>query len=255
MDLPDVIREEICSYVLTCNVSETEPWITISNDIDRPRGQPASCLAILATCRQLLLESFHIYYSQNMLNFKSASDLYGFMTSVSYARRAEIISVRCSFSLASKGLARERVTLRRLPRLRKLAFILPVSDGEPWNHCRTAFAKFSGVSEVTIIQDGTPSTWPISVREKYIKQLTKPRPPGEHRLPPIVDLFARLKTRKAKAPALERKARRKAEKEAEMDIKVRMEASQSKRQSLYSFEGENSHIKVILQLLKHLLGY
>lgn len=43
---------------------------------------PQTCLAILATCRQILFEAWYTYYQRNTFNFKRGNDLRSFLKSI-----------------------------------------------------------------------------------------------------------------------------------------------------------------------------
>lgn len=60
---------------------------------------PQTCLAILATCRQILFEAWYTYYQRNTFNFERGNDLRSFLKSICPSCRHEIVSIYCGFSL------------------------------------------------------------------------------------------------------------------------------------------------------------
>lgn len=229
MSLPNEIRERICGYVLTVDVDDSSPWITpLGNDL-RPEPERSSCLAILATCRQILLEAFHVFYASNNFNFSHPNHLYDFLRAIGPVRANEIRSIRCSFRLAASENSAARYALSRLMRLEKLSFHFdekePVDDDRwDWQEdivsrdfCSAReFAKIHGLREVHFIRmnDAELDRTDKERMEMYRDRMTKANPKRNKSMPEIVDLFAGLKMRTQRDPARARRKRIREEVEA-----------------------------------------
>ena len=216
LSLPGEIRDRIYSFVLTVNVPDSSPWVTVQKDEPLLLHQNHSCLAILVTCQQVLSEAFHLYYRNNTFNFLGATDLYHFMRAIGPARRNEIRSIWCGFALAEELEAESRATLFQLRRLQSLSFEYAVYDPE-WRclRCRDGvFARFKGLREVDfVIRHGEPQQVHKDQMLHFREMLTRPRAPWK--LPEYVDLFMLLKVRRQRGSATS-KAERKAKKASTM---------------------------------------
>ena len=84
---------------------------------------PRGCLAILATCRTILLEAFHTWYKNNTFNFARSQDIVSFLTSISGARANEIRAVRLDLSWEDWNDGKAGHALSRLRRLESLVFV------------------------------------------------------------------------------------------------------------------------------------
>lgn len=210
LSLPGETRNRIYSYVLTVNVPDSTPWVTVRKD-EAPLLRPDhSCLAILATCQQIHSEAFHVYYRNNTLNVASTNDLCSFTRAIGPARRNEIRSVRCDFPLAEQQEADARATLFQLRRLQSLSFEYVAYDPD-WRCLRCpdgVFARFKGLREVGfIVKHEEPQQVHKDQMLHFREMLTRPRAPWK--LPAYIDLFMGLKVRKQRGAA-EEKAERKA---------------------------------------------
>ena len=229
LSLPSEIRERIYGYVLTVNVDSSEPWITpLNRDLQTMPGI-VSCLAILATCRQILREAFYIYYKVNAFNFNHPDHLHDFLRAIGSVRANEIRSIRCSFRLATSENSAARYDLSKLTRLEMLAFQFdaerPVDDDIPHGQnifvqrdlCPAKeFAKINCLREVTfiMIKDEQPSVEDRTKMEMYRNRMIEPNPRRQKPLPEMVDLFAGLKRRKQRDPAVARRKKIREENEA-----------------------------------------
>ncbi|KAL8710061.1 MAG: hypothetical protein Q9220_005332 [cf. Caloplaca sp. 1 TL-2023] len=237
LSLPDVIRERICYFVLVVKVDPVSPWITplplfqhkstlfpdagsdlksVESEHQRAeavqatvRAAPDSSLAILATCRTILLESFHLWYKYNLLNFSSAKDLCEFLYSVSRARANEIRSIRLDLPEEDFNHGKCAFALSRLLALENLTFVW--NDYKPYWLLNAslmpypkAISNLRGLRTVTFVDPVNPKPNAIgqeqgmvdSVKKRMhglgVKMMTKRKHPKA--LPPMMDLFSRLKT-------------------------------------------------------------
>ena len=218
LSIPNEIRERIYDYVLTVNVDDGNPWVTPLNNALRPEPKKSSCLAILATCRQILFEAFHIFYGSNAFNFNHPDHVCDFLTSVGSVRASEIRFVRCSFRLAAGDNTAARHALSRLMKLENLAFqwdkkkldddlIVDWRDFIVPDFCSAReFTKLNGVREVNFIMmnDTEPSPADKERMARYRYRMTKPSPNRPKILPKMVDLFVGLKMRKQRDSAAAR---------------------------------------------------
>ena len=220
LTLPSEIRERIYAYVLTVNVDNAEPWITPLSQELRAMPGTISCLEILGTCRQILREAFHIYYKMNTFNFNHPDHLHDFLRAIGSVRANEIRSIRCSFRLAVRENTVARYALSRLMRLEKLAFQYNAERPDDHNiphwqniiiqqdFCSAKeFAKISGLHEVIFIMmnDDEPGRLDIERMETYRDRMIKLSPKRQKPPPHTVDLFAGLKRRKQRDPAVARR--------------------------------------------------
>ncbi len=248
MSLPNEIRERICSYVLTVDVDDSSPWITpLSNDL-RPEPEKSSCLAILATCRQILLEAFHAFYASNNFNFNHPNHLYDFLRAIGPVRANQIRSIRCSFRLAASENTAVRYALSRLTRLEKLSFHFdkeqPVDNDTGWgdyiisqDFCPAKeFAKFHRLRDVNFIMmnDIELDRTDKERMEMYRDRLTKPNLKKNKAMPEMVDLFVGLKMRKHRDPAQARRKKIREEREAYMESWVQATRQLQRREKLES---------------------
>lgn len=247
MSLPNEIRERICGYVLTVDVDDSSPWITpLGNDL-RPEPARSSCLAILATCRQILLEAFHVFYKSNNFNFNHPDHLYDFLRAIGSIRANEIRSIRCSFRLAASENTAARYALSKLMRLEKLSFHFdkkkPVDgDSTDWrdyiisrDFCSAKeFAKIHGLREVNFIMmnDTELDRTDKEKMEMYRDRMTKPNPKRNKVMPEIVDLFVGLKMRKHRDPAQARRKQIREEAKAHMEKWMQATRRLQRRQKL-----------------------
>lgn len=248
MSLPNELRERICSYVLTVDVDDPSPWITpLSNDL-RPEPEKFSCLAILATCRQILLEAFHAFYASNNFNFNHPNHLYDFLRAIGPVRANQIRSIRCSFRLAASENTAVRYALSRLTRLEKLSFHFdkeqPVDNDTGWgdyiisqDFCPAKeFAKFHRLRDVNFIMmnDIELDRTDKERMEMYRDRLTKPNLKKNKAMPEMVDLFVGLKMRKHRDPAQARRKKIREEREAYMESWVQATRQLQRREKLES---------------------
>ncbi|KAI4092595.1 MAG: hypothetical protein LQ344_003441 [Seirophora lacunosa] len=177
---------------------------------------PPSSLALLETCRTILLEAFHIWYKHNAFNFRRAEDVYAFLTSISRARAIEVRSIRLDLPCPDWDHAKAAYALKGLIRLERLVFVYNevlrtyhVTDN--WNGigCPKIISQLRGLQEVTFV-DPDHGRWTYELlgrglrlgmsegvrlrmevlRGKMMAEGKKPRP-----APPMVDLFGRLKVK------------------------------------------------------------
>ncbi|KAL8768890.1 MAG: hypothetical protein Q9209_004944 [Squamulea sp. 1 TL-2023] len=170
------------------------------------REAPKGCLAILATCRTILLEAFHLWYKNNTLNFASAQDLVAFLTSIGRVRAYEIRAVRLDIPAYEWDDPKARTALSRLLRLETVIFVYndrirnytsPKHIGYPWIIC-----NLQGLREVTFVDPPSSITSVAGakqgmghgqklrmdqLRERMLSKRKHPR-----HLPPMMDLFSRL---------------------------------------------------------------
>ncbi|KAL8729530.1 MAG: hypothetical protein Q9181_004975 [Wetmoreana brouardii] len=171
---------------------------------------PNTCLAILATCRTILLEAFHIFYKNNTFNFTRSEDLTEFLTSIGRVRANEIRSVRLELPGQDWADTKAQFALSRLLRLEKLIFVYNclvspfltkpqlISYPEIISHLR-------GLRDVTFVDPETTEidwyglrpgmTPPVRLRmdELRLKMMTATKKPRQ--MPPMMDLFGRLRAK------------------------------------------------------------
>ncbi|KAL9022689.1 MAG: hypothetical protein Q9185_000118 [Variospora sp. 1 TL-2023] len=194
-------------------------WEQVKESMRAPT--PPSSLAIIETCRTILLEAFHIWYKHNTFNFRRADDLYAFLASISRARAIEVRSIRLDLPPRDWADAKAKNALRGLVRLERLVFVY--TDLLRVYHARDSLktigfpkiiSQLRGLREVTfmdpnsseLVQEwvdrGFPAGFPAGMSEgvrlrmeelgrKMVAEGEKPRLPA----PPMVDLFARLKVK------------------------------------------------------------
>lgn len=84
-------------------------------------------MAILATCYQILVEAFHLYYVSNAFNLMLANHLFDFIRVIGLVRANEINSLQCFFVHTAASNTRVRFAMRRLSNLQRLCFEYDVS--------------------------------------------------------------------------------------------------------------------------------
>ncbi|KAL8683884.1 MAG: hypothetical protein Q9186_000227 [Xanthomendoza sp. 1 TL-2023] len=176
---------------------------------DIVHAAPHSCLAILATCRTVLLEAFHLWYKNNTLNFFHAQDLIDFNRSIGRVRAHEIRSVRLELPIQESDDPKAGQVLDHMLRLENVTFVFDelyfnyISPN--WFSCPKVMSRLRGLREVSFVFPWTRVTkhgseYCISscqrylmdrMREKMMSKRKHPRP-----LPPMVDLFGPLKKAK-----------------------------------------------------------
>lgn len=235
LSLPDVIRERIYFYVLTIDVDPGSPWITPTSTIRKvsafhpdkykilpiSKARPSS-LAILATCRTILVEAFHLWYKNNTLNFRSSGDLLDFLYSCHLPRAQKIRSIRLDLPVDDWNHEKARYILGSLVRLEKLVFVV-----NAWNYCNHSKTYWSQkyrpkildrlgpLQDVTFTDPseeimmikwqargcpadhkfGIPDAAKFRMDEWREKMMTTDPSKSPKILPPMVDLFARLRLR------------------------------------------------------------
>ncbi|KAL8842128.1 MAG: hypothetical protein Q9205_000522 [Flavoplaca limonia] len=167
---------------------------------------PRGCLAILATCRTILLEAFHIWYKNNTFNFARSQDIVSFLTSISGARANEIRAVRLDLSWEDWNDGKAGHALSRLRRLESLTFVYngrPVSFISP-NSIRypRIISNLRGLQEVIIVDPAAVDSqvegmwhWMGPCQKLRMGQLRERMTAKEKRhkpTPPMMDLFSRL---------------------------------------------------------------
>ncbi|KAL8698640.1 MAG: hypothetical protein Q9201_006463 [Fulgogasparrea decipioides] len=180
---------------------------------------PDTCLAVLATCRTILLEAFHIFYKHNTFNFTRAEDLTEFLSSIGRVRANEIRTVRLDLPGQDWADIKAQFALSRLLRLEKLIFVYNsltspyltkpehISYPEIISHLR-------GLRDVTFIDPEKPEidwyglrpgmTPPVRLRmdELRLKMMAARKKPRQ--MPPMMDLFGRLRAKDQSKKDIER---------------------------------------------------
>ncbi|KAI4189899.1 MAG: hypothetical protein L6R41_001159 [Letrouitia leprolyta] len=169
---------------------------------------PSSCLAILATCRAILLEAFHLWYKNNTLNFCRSEDLSDFLTSIGRVRANEIRSIRLDLPSRDWDDPKATHVLGNLLRLENLVFVY--NGYSPTFETKMTFigypkiiGRLRGLQQVTFLNPENPKTTPWGhiqgmtpcvknrmeeLREKMMGNRKKPKA-----IPPMMDLFNRLR--------------------------------------------------------------
>lgn len=158
----------------------------------------SSCLAILATCRTILLEAFHLWYQNNTLNFTRSEDIYTFLISIGSVRANEIRSLRFDLALDDWTNPKAKFALGRLLKLERLTVVRRVDvlkDGTWFEHnyqLPGLVMGLRGLREVEVVTCGESSERTFKAIEGLKKSLMRPR--KLTRKPPrMVDLFGKLK--------------------------------------------------------------
>ncbi|KAI4243595.1 MAG: hypothetical protein L6R40_003419 [Gallowayella cf. fulva] len=170
---------------------------------------PHSRLAILATCRTILLETFHLYYKNNTFNFSRAHDLVEFNRSIGRVRANEIRSIRLDLPLEDWDNTKARQVLGGWLRLEKLVFVYNESVFGYMSPNYISYPKvishLQGLRDVTFVDPPSPLAVRYGVqvrlgmgasqrmrmdqlREMMMAKRKHPRP-----MPPMMDLFSRLR--------------------------------------------------------------
>lgn len=169
---------------------------------------PSSCLAILATCRTILLEAFHLWYKNNTLNFFRSEDLSDFLVSIGRVRANEIRNIRLDLPAGDWDDPKATHVLGNLLRLETLVFVY--NDYSPTFCTKPSFigypkiiSRLRDLQQVTFLEPENPKTTPWGqvqgmtpcvktrmdeLREKMIGKRKKPKA-----VPPMMDLFNRLR--------------------------------------------------------------
>lgn len=212
---PDRNLDGVSKRVRKKRRRRTRAWEQIKQDItvQVQAAAPPSCLALLETCRTILLEAFHLWYKYNTLNFTSSENLYSFLVSVGRARANEIRSIRLDLPAREWDDPKARRALGRLLRLGKLIFIYnnisPLYDIHSNISCigyPKIINQLKGLQDVTFadpeqdryrarqwgglkfgMTEGVRRRME-QLREKMMEERKKAMPPS-----PMVDLFSRLK--------------------------------------------------------------
>ncbi|KAI4197278.1 MAG: hypothetical protein LQ350_006005 [Teloschistes chrysophthalmus] len=174
------------------------------------RVAPDTCLAILATCRTILLEAWHIFYGCNTFNFSLAEDLTLFLQSIGSVRANEIRSVRLDLPPEDWDDLKAKHALGRLLRLESLEFVYnaylsPFLISERFIPLPKIISQLRGLQSVRFVNPEDPKTdvlgWKQGMTESVSNRMDelKSRMTGKAKrpraLPPMMDLFGRLKTR------------------------------------------------------------
>ena len=72
---------------------EAEARKTLAAALQKSKPRNASYVAILATCRQIHREAYHVFYAKNAFHFTSAPVLIAFLKGIGQIRRAELTSL------------------------------------------------------------------------------------------------------------------------------------------------------------------
>ncbi|KAL8674993.1 MAG: hypothetical protein Q9168_000587 [Polycauliona sp. 1 TL-2023] len=168
---------------------------------------PHGCLAILATCRTVLLEAFHLWYKNNTFNFARSQDLFTFLTSISRVRANEIRAVRLDLPCEDWDDLKAAQALRRLLRLDTIVFVY---RGDNFTYISPKYISYPriishlrGLREVHFVdprssqmaepdaEQGMGLGQELRMDELKHKMMTKTKHPKP--APPMMDLFSRLK--------------------------------------------------------------
>ncbi|KAL8930632.1 MAG: hypothetical protein Q9208_000503 [Pyrenodesmia sp. 3 TL-2023] len=217
---PDSNLEHVSKRVRKKRRRRLRAWEQRKSDItiqvQEASASPKS-LALLQTCRTILVEAFHIWYKYNTLNFCHAHDLYDFLVSIGRARANEIRSIRLDLpSREWDNSAKAKYALGRLAGLESLTFMyndtVTKSNNLYYNVNNIPYPKIisqlRGLKEVTFknpeVEDSVLRYWDdrgymkgmskgvkIRMEELAAKMTGKSKKPREG--PPMVDLFNRLK--------------------------------------------------------------
>ena len=193
-------------------VAELTAQRSKENDLDSRRIEEAvdkvqlpatssSCLAILATCRTILIEAFHLWYQNNTLNFTSSKNIYSFLMSIGSVRANEIRSLRFDLAVNDWDNAKAQFGLSRLMKLERLTVVRNFDDSVngynyytygSYHRLPSLTNGLRGLKEVNVVSYGSDPEF-ISKRIEQSKEaLMRPRK-KTRKLPTMVDLFGRLK--------------------------------------------------------------
>ncbi len=124
---PDSTLENVSKRVRKKRRRRLRAWEQRKRDITtQAQGAAASprSLALLQTCRTILLEAFHIWYKYNTLNFCHSDDLYDFLVAIGRARANEIRSIRLDLPSSEWDYSpKAKYALEGLVKLESLTFI------------------------------------------------------------------------------------------------------------------------------------
>ncbi|KAA6414623.1 MAG: hypothetical protein FRX48_01373 [Lasallia pustulata] len=122
--LPPELRNRIYELVLRADSSVTEPFGPVF-DVHGLLVEACNHLSILSVCRQIYLESFHVFYSKNCLLFSSTECLFHFLSSIGHARRQEITSIMLRWQAEDPNPKRAFRLLHNCQKLRNLYLKIP----------------------------------------------------------------------------------------------------------------------------------
>lgn len=161
----------------------------------------SSCLAILVTCRTILLEAFHLWYQNNTLNFTSSKNIYPFLMSIGPVRANEIRSLRFDLAVNDWDNAEAQFGLSRLMKLERLTVVRNIDHSlegcsyytyGSYRRLPSLTNGLRGLKEINVISYGMTSEAIVKGIEQSKEALMRPR--KKARKPPtMVDLFGRLK--------------------------------------------------------------
>lgn len=217
---PDSNLENVSKRVRKKRRRRLRAWEQCKSDITtqvQAAAPSPRSLALLQTCRTILLEAFHIWYRYNTLNFRHAHDLYDFLVSIGRARANEIRSIRLDLPIREwDNSAKAKYALERLAGLESLTFIyndtVTKSNNFYYNVNNIPYPKIisqlRGLKEVTFkdpeVEDSVLRYWDdrgymkgmskgvrTRMEELASKMTGKSKRPRDG--PPMVDLFNRSK--------------------------------------------------------------
>ncbi|KAL8873657.1 MAG: hypothetical protein Q9174_000911 [Haloplaca sp. 1 TL-2023] len=178
------------------------------------KAAPDTCLAILATCRTILLEAFHIWYKHNTLNFTRAEDLIAFLLSLGRARQNEIRSIRLDLPELEWDNNKAGFALGRLLRLESLIFVYNGFSASWMTHTRhIGFPKIinslRGLRHVTFVNPDNPiidvigytqgMSASVRSRMEQLRQALMSPPKRPKQAPPMIDLLNSLRFKDQRA--------------------------------------------------------
>ncbi|KAL8860015.1 MAG: hypothetical protein Q9178_003564 [Gyalolechia marmorata] len=183
----------------------------VSIDTERAsivKAAPHPSLAILATCRTILLEAFHVWYKNNTFNFDRSQDLVAFLGSIGRVRANEIRAVRLDIPARDWH---DQKAMQALLRLLRLEMVIFVFNDVMFNHTNPNYISdpeiirnLRGLREVNFVDPpGLKTSLEGSkqvigpgqklrtdrLREKMVAKRKRAR-----LAPPMMDLFGRSKT-------------------------------------------------------------
>lgn len=169
---------------------------------------PDTCLAILATCRTVLLEAFHIWYKHNTFNFSRAGDLTSFLLSIGRVRANEIRSIRLDLPEQDWDDVKALYAIGRLLRLETLIFVYNglVSPFHTNPMCLSfpkIISHLRGLRDVRFVDPEDPRSnsygWKqgmsecVKVRMDELKRIMMAPRKKSRKAPPMMDLFGKLR--------------------------------------------------------------
>ncbi|KAI4189461.1 MAG: hypothetical protein LQ346_005105 [Caloplaca aetnensis] len=221
---PDSTLENVSKRVRKKRRRRLRAWEQRKRDITtQAQGAAASprSLALLQTCRTILLEAFHIWYRYNTLNFCHSDDLYDFLVAIGRARANEIRNIRLDLPSSEWDYSfKAKYALEGLVRLQSLTFIY----NDMFSSYRGLYSihnigypkiisQLRGLKEVNFkdpeTEDGERRLWEargykmgmsegvrMRMEELGGRMIGKRKKPKNG--PPMVDLFNRVKLRDQK---------------------------------------------------------